>query len=471
MTTALKPISTKIAAPGSVMAELCNITKTFSVTGGRELKVLDQIDLAIHEGELLALLGQSGSGKSTLLRCLTGLTTPTTGRVIAYEKVLNGINPDAAIVFQTFALYPWLTVEENVGVGLMSKKVLTRAEKEAAVEKAIDLIGLNNYHDAYPREISGGMRQRVGIARALVAEPKILCLDEAFSALDVLTAENLRNEVVTLWKEQATSLKSIFMVTHNIEEAVEMATRICVLFPHPGRLGLVMENNLSYPRNPHDAEFERLVNVIHETIRMQALPDHPPEPALVSGRPISRARARLESIPTVPVGRVLGLLSILQDHPELDNIYDIANEIGKEYSETISLLKAAEILEFVDTPKDEVRFTELGKKFINADSDTRKQIFAEQVRKLRLFHIILAYLEIQEEIDRETVMKDIATALPYEDPEKILETMIAWGRYAGLMDYDTNTEMVIRPEKEEEEEEEKKKETEVKGQDLQQPRT
>ena len=442
------------------MAELCNITKTFSVAGGRELKVLDQIDLAIHEGELLALLGQSGSGKSTLLRCLTGLTTPTTGRVIAYEKVLNGINPDAAIVFQTFALYPWLTVEENVGVGLMSKQVRTRAEKEAAVDKAIDLIGLNNYHDAYPREISGGMRQRVGIARALVAEPKILCLDEAFSALDVLTAENLRNEVVTLWKEQATSLKSIFMVTHNIEEAVEMATRICVLFPHPGRLGLVMENNLAYPRNPHDAEFEQLVNVIHETIRMQALPDLPPEPAPVSGRPISRARARMESIPTVPVGRVLGLLSILQDHPELDNIYDIANEIGKEYSETISLLKAAEILEFVDTPKDEVRFTELGMKFINADSDTRKQIFAEQVRKLRLFHIILAYLEVQEEIDRETVMKDIATALPYENPEKILETMIAWGRYAGLIDYDTNTEMVIRPEKEEEE---AKEETEVRG--------
>jgi NitT/TauT family transport system ATP-binding protein len=460
MTTALKPSSTKIAARGSVMAELCHITKTFSIAGDRELKVLDHIDLAIHEGELLALLGQSGSGKSTLLRCLTGLTVPTTGRVVAYEKVLDGINPDAAIVFQTFALYPWLTVEQNVGVGLMSKKLLTRAEKAAAVDKAIDLIGLNNYHDAYPREISGGMRQRVGIARALVAKPKILCLDEAFSALDVLTAENLRNEVVTLWKEQATSLKSIFMVTHNIEEAVEMATRICVLFPHPGRLGLVMENNLAYPRNPHDAEFERLVNVIHETIRMQALPDLPPEPAPVSGRPISRARARMESIPTVPVGRVLGLLSILQDHPELDNIYDIANEIGKEYSETISLLKAAEILEFVDTPKDEVRFTELGKKFINADSDTRKQIFAEQVRKLRLFHIILAYLEIQEEIDRETVMKDIATALPYENPEKILETMIAWGRYAGLMDYDTNTEMVIRPEKEEEEE---KEETEVKG--------
>jgi NitT/TauT family transport system ATP-binding protein len=379
---------------------------------------------------------------------------------MAYDRVLTGINPHASIVFQTFALYPWLTVEQNVAVGLMSKLV-TRAQKEAAVEKAIDLIGLNNYHDAYPREISGGMRQRVGIARALVAEPKILCLDEAFSALDVLTAENLRNEVITLWQEQeATSLKSIFMVTHNIEEAVEMATRICVLFPHPGRLGLVMENNLAYPRNPHDPEFQRLVNVIHETITMQALPDHPPEPALVSGRPISRARSRMESIPTVPVGRVLGLLSILRDDPELDNIYDIANEIGKDFGETISLVKAAEILEFVDTPKDEVRFTELGKKFVDGDPDTQKEIFAEQVRKLRLFHIILAYLEVQEEIDRETVTKDIATALPYENPEKILETMIAWGRYAGLMDYDTNTEMVTRPEEEEKAEEEER-ETEV----------
>jgi NitT/TauT family transport system ATP-binding protein len=444
----------------AAIAELCNITKTYTVAGGRELKVLDQIDLAIHEGELLALLGQSGSGKSTLLRCLTGLTRPTTGRVLGYGKPLEGINPNASIVFQTFALYPWLTVEQNVAVGLMSK-LMTREEKEAAVDKAIDLIGLDNYHDAYPREISGGMRQRVGIARALVAEPKILCLDEAFSALDVLTAENLRNEVVTLWQQQATTLKSIFMVTHNIEEAVEMATRICVLFPHPGRLGLVMENKLAYPRIPNNLEFQRLVKVIHETITMQALPDVPPEPPPVSGRPISRARTRMESIPTVPVGRMIGLLSILQDHPDLDNIYDLANEIGKDFGETISLVKAAEILEFVNTPKDEVQFTELGKKFIAADNETRPIIFAEQVKKLRLFHIILGYLEIQSEVDRETVLKDIATALPYENSEKILETMIAWGRYAGLMDYDANTEMLTRPESENAEEEEKKKRAEI----------
>src|ERR1700736_6734805 len=350
----------------------------YTVAGGRELKVLDQIDLAIQEGELLALLGQSGSGKSTLLRCLTGLTKPTSGRVMAYGKTLVGIIESASICILSFALYPWLTVQQNVAVGLMAKS-LTRSEKKAAVEKAIDLIGLNNYHDAYPREISGGMRQRVGIARALVAEPKILCLDEAYSALDVLTAENLRNEMVTLWREQATSLKRIFMVTHNIEQAVQMATRICILFPHPGRLGLVLNNNLPSPRSSNDPEFQRVVKVIHETITMLGLPDPPPEPSPVSGRPVSRARARMESIPTVPVGQILGLLSILRDDPELENIYDISNEIGKDFGETISLLKAAEILELVETPKDEVRFTELGKKFIDADSETRKEIFAELV--------------------------------------------------------------------------------------------
>ena len=454
MTTVLQTNGVATATNRPVIAELCNISKTYTVAGGRELKVLDQIDLAVHEGELLALLGQSGSGKSTLLRCLTGLTTPSSGRVTAYGKALEGINKDAAIVFQTFALYPWLTVQQNVAVGLMAKS-LTRSEKEDAVDKAIELIGLNNYHEAYPREISGGMRQRVGIARALVAEPKILCLDEAFSALDVLTAENLRAEMITLWREQATSLKSIFMVTHNIEEAVQMATRICILFPHPGRLGLVLNNGLPYPRSSNDPEFQRLMKVIHETITMLTLPDHPPEPPPVSGRPVSRARARMESIPTVPVSQMLGLLSILRDDPELENIYDISNEIGKDFGDTISLVKAAEILEFVDTPKDQVRFTELGKKFIDADSDTRKEIFAEQVKKLRLFHIILAYLEVQEEVDEETVMKDISTALPYENPERILKTMIAWGRYAGLMDYDTNTKMVTRSEAEEEEEAQK----------------
>jgi NitT/TauT family transport system ATP-binding protein len=453
MSTKLKSFSETSPKTASLIAELRSVTKTFHLGKGRDLKVLDQIDLAVREGELFALLGQSGSGKSTLLRCLTGLTKPSSGEVLCYDKPIVGVNPYASIVFQTFALYPWLTVEQNVEVGLIANRQLSRGEKSEAVEKAIDLIGLNNYHTAYPREISGGMRQRVGIARALVSEPKILCLDEAFSALDVLTAENLRKEVIGLWRSEGASLKSIFMVTHNIEEAVEMATRICILFPHPGRLGLILDNELPYPRKSDDPEFQRLMRVIHDTITLQALPDLPPEPPPGPGKPLSRARSRMESIPTVGVNQLLGLLSILHDTPDFDNIYDIANEIGKDFGETISIVKAAEILEFVNTPKDEVQLTELGKRFFESDRQTRKTIFAEQVQKLRLFHIILAYLEVQEEVSGETVMHDIATALPYENPEKILKTMIAWGRYAGLMDFNTNTEMVVIPEDDEEEEE------------------
>jgi NitT/TauT family transport system ATP-binding protein len=434
-------INTDTKAPP--IAELRAVNKSFITAGGHELKVLEQIDVAVHEGELLALLGQSGSGKSTILRCLTGLIAPTSGRVLHKGETLRGINEEASVVFQTFALYPWLTVEQNVAVGLMAHS-LSRAERDIAVDRAIELIGLGNYHGAYPRELSGGMRQRVGIARALVAKPKLLCLDEAFSALDVLTGENLRQELISLWHTPGTGLSAIFMVTHNIEEAVEMATRIVVLFPRPGRLGLVLDNPLPYPRDPKSPEFQRLVSIIHETITRTTLPDLPVE-VQVAGQPISRARNRMESIPLVPVAQILGLLSILHDSPELSNIYDISDEIGKEFGETIALVKAAEILELVDTPKDEVRFTELGRRFIAADPAIRHAIFAEQVFKLRIFHIIIALLHEYEEVQAERIIKDIGSALPYDNPEKTFQTMIAWGRYAGLMDFNAKTGMVFVP--------------------------
>jgi NitT/TauT family transport system ATP-binding protein len=431
------------------IAELCAVTKTYTTEGGHELKVLENIDLAIHEGELVALLGQSGSGKSTALRCLTGLIQPTAGRVLSNGHTLKSCNRDISIVFQTFALYPWLTVEQNVAVGLMSRQV-SRAERDAAVDRAIELIGLGNYHNSYPRELSGGMRQRVGIARALVSAPKLLCLDEAFSALDVLTAENLRQELLSLWRAPDAGLKSIFMVTHNIEEAVEMATRIVVLFPRPGRLGLVLDNKLPYPRDSRSPEFQRLVMKIHDSITNTTLPDRPPE-VQQPGEPVSRARKRMESIPLVSVGQILGLLSILHDSPELSNIYDISDEIGREFGETIAIVKAAEILDLVDTPKHDVQFTELGRRFIAANREERKNIFATQVFKLRLFHIILALLDEFEEIDSQDIIKDIGMALPYDNPEKTFETMIAWGRYAGLMDFNPKTRMVFVPKDEEEE--------------------
>jgi NitT/TauT family transport system ATP-binding protein len=433
--------------PAVPVAELRAVTKSFTTGGGHELKVLENIDLAVNQGEMLAVLGQSGSGKSTILRCLTGLIEPTSGHAMSNGKMLSGVNPDASVVFQTFALYPWLTVEQNVAVGLMSRRV-SRAERDAAVDRAIDLIGLGNYHEAYPRELSGGMRQRVGIARALVSQPKLLCLDEAFSALDVLTAENLRQEMISLWRSPGSGLSSIFMVTHNIEEAVEMATRIVVVFPRPGRLGLVLENPLPYPRDTRHPEFERLVGIIHESITTMTLPDLPAE-VPVAGQPISRGRSRMESIPLVPVGQILGLMSILNDSPDLSDIYDISDEIGKEFGETITILKAAEILELIDTPKHKVQFTDLGRKFNAADRLGRRAIFAEQVFKLRLFHIIIALLKEFEEIDSERIIKDIGSALPYDNPEKTFQTMIAWGRYAGLMDFNARTGMVFVPEEEE----------------------
>ncbi|MDE1997990.1 MAG: ATP-binding cassette domain-containing protein [Burkholderiales bacterium] len=428
------------------IAELKSVTKSYLTDGGHELKVLDPIDLAVSDGELVALLGQSGSGKSTILRCLTGLVKPSSGMALHKGSPLHGVNTDASIVFQTFALYPWLTVEQNVAVGLMSRD-MSRADKQVAVDRAIEIIGLANYHAAYPRELSGGMRQRVGIARALVSRPRMLCLDEAFSALDVLTAENLRQELLTLWRSPSGDLSSIFMVTHNIEEAVEMATRIVVLFPRPGRVGLVLENPLPYPRDSKSPEFQRLVKLIHESITTTTLPDLPPE-VPIPGQPISRGRSRMESIPLVPVGQILGLLSLLHDEPDLSNIYDISDEIGREFGETIAIVKAAEILEFIDTPKDEVVFTELGRKFIASDPAGRKAIFADQVFKLRLFHIILALLREYEEIDSGRIIKDIASVLPYDNPEKIFQIMIAWGRYAGLMDYNAKTGMVFVPEDE-----------------------
>jgi len=426
------------------VAELSAVSKAFVTAGGHELKVLENIDLMVRQGELLALLGQSGSGKSTILRCLTGLVEPTSGRVLADGKPLTGVNTDASVVFQTFALYPWLTVEQNVAVGLMSHN-MPRAEKDAAVARAIEIIGLGNYHAAYPRELSGGMRQRVGMARALVSQPKLLCLDEAFSALDVLTAENLRQELISLWRSPDNGLSSIFMVTHNIEEAVEMANRIVVMFPRPGRVGLVLENKLPYPRDARDPEFQKLVAIIHETLTTLNLPDLPPETP-IAGQPISRGRSRMESIPLVPVGQILGLLSMMNDTPELTNIYDISDEIGKEFGETISIVKAAEILDLIETPKQNVRFTDLGRKFVNSDRLGRRTIFAEQVYKLRLFHIIIAQLMENEEVEEAKIIKDIASALPYDNPEKTFQTLIAWGRYAGLMDFNTKTRMVFVPE-------------------------
>ena len=443
-------------APGVPLIELLNVSKSFATGSGPAVTILDQVDLQVGEGEMLALLGQSGSGKSTILRLMAGLAQPTSGQVHHHGQVFAGVNRGLSIVFQSFALYPWLTVSENVQIGLVNQR-LARGAEEAEIERALELIGLSGYENAYPKELSGGMRQRVGFARAIVAKPEVLCMDEAFSALDVLTAENLRTEVVNLWQDrqsEQSSLKSIFFVTHNIAEAVFMATRIVIISSHPGRIKHVIPNPLPYPRDVNSKEFQALVDQIHAAIVALALPDEPKAPAAPlhaeESRPSSASHpapvrpVRVESIPQVSVGRISGLLEILEDSTETVDLFELSHRIGKEFSDTISIVKAAEMLDLVDTPKQDVLLTALGREFLAADQADRKTLFARQILKLRLFQIITHSLQkAGKPVDADVILQELAILLPYDLPEKLFETIVAWGRYAELIDYDQDTHTVF----------------------------
>jgi NitT/TauT family transport system ATP-binding protein len=465
-TAAPGPILPEAGPERTPLIELLNVSKSFSTGNQSPVTILDQVNLQVGEGEMLALLGQSGSGKSTILRLMAGLAEPTSGQVHCHGHVLSGVNRMLSIVFQSFALYPWLTVSENVEIGLTGQR-LSRKQEEAEVERALELIGLSGYENAYPKELSGGMRQRVGFARAIVAKPEVLCMDEAFSALDVLTAENLRTEVVNLWQDRQSeqgNLKSIFFVTHNIAEAVFMATRIVIISSHPGRIKHVIENALPYPRDVNSKGFQALVDQIHAAIVALALPDEP-APAVTPARTGEESKqttaavqttrpGHVESIPQVSVGRISGLLEILEDSTETVDLFELSLRIGKEFSDTISIVKAAEMLDLVDTPKQDVFLTDLGREFLAGDQADRKAIFARQILKLRLFQIICGSLrKAAKPVDADIILQELAILLPYDKPEKLFETIVAWGRYAELIDYDQDTHTVFVQEEEEEEEE------------------
>src|SRR5450755_3392352 len=453
------PEGTAALAP---LIELRHVSKSYvSADGGSPVTVLDDISLEIREGEMLALLGQSGSGKSTILRLMAGLTEPTQGAVLSHGAPLAGVNRGVAIVFQSFALYPWLTVQENVQVGLIQRRLGARQEQEE-IDKALSLIGLSGYENAYPKQLSGGMRQRVGFARALVAQPEVLCMDEPFSALDVLTAESLRTEVVDLWRGSARAgLRSIFLVTHNIVEAVFIATRIVIISSHPGRIRNVIPNPLPFPRDVNSKPFAAMVDQVHAAITALVLPDdvaeqaaaHTPDAGVdrateaAEGMPAmaeTPAGTRVESIPNVPVETIIGLLEIIEDAQETINVFDLSARIGKEFGETIAIVKAAEMLGLVDTPKDDVLMTEAGWYFLAAPTPARKTLFRRAIMKLRLFQMVSARLSESPDrrINADSVQDELGALLPYDQPAKLLGTLIAWGRYAELIDFDENSNSV-----------------------------
>lgn len=417
--------------------ELKGVNHTFTMGMGQKLKVLKDIDLSLYADEAVALLGPSGSGKSTCLRIMAGLISPSDGEVFVDGKHLSGPNPWVSMVFQSYALLPWLTVFENVALGLDPYQ-LPKSEVRTRVKRAIDLVGLEGFEEAYPKELSGGMKQRVGIARSLVMERPVLCLDEPFTSLDVLSAETLRTEVLNIWLSKKTATKTLVLVTHNITEAAWFARRILVMGTNPGHIRLSIKNDLPYPRDERSAGFKSLVGNIHDVITQAIIPDTPEwVPPALAGRSI-------ETLPQVPLNEVIGLLEFIKGRGNHGDIYEIAQELGKDFGQVLFMAKAAELLDFVDTPKNAIVLTDFGKRFIEGDVNVRKRVLHEALRQLKLIQLLEQKLRGAENytIPFELVIESINEWMPNENATAVLETLIQWGRYAELFGYNDDTKEI-----------------------------
>ena len=428
--------------------ELKNVSKSFTLESGTDIKVLEGVNLSIQEDEVVALLGPSGSGKSTCLRIMSGLIPPTSGEVFARQKPLEGVNLDVSLVFQSFALFPWETVYQNIALALKPMKFKAE-EVKARVKKAIDLVGLEGFEEAYPRELSGGMKQRVGIARALVMERPTLFLDEPFSALDVLTADTLRTEMVKIFLDKKTSTRSMVIVTHNIQEAVFMAKRIMVMGIQPGHIRQEIINDLPYPRNDQSPAFRRMVSRIHALITEALMPDAPviaagagPE---VSPLPRSQPKeAPVEALPNVQIIEIIGLLEAIADQGGSADIFELAHDTGRDFGRTLYLVKGAELLELVDTPKQYVVLTELGRHFVAGDINLRKRMLHELFGSLRIVQMTTNLLRKDEHLRLpvEDLTERVGEWLPNENPHFIVETLVSWGRFAEYFGYNDDLKEV-----------------------------
>lgn len=419
------------------IVELKNVNHTFSMGMGQRLKVLKDIDLSLYADEAVALLGPSGSGKSTCLRIMTGLLTPTDGEVRVDGKRLDGPNPWASMVFQSYALLPWLTVFENVELALEPFNI-PQAEVRTRVKKAIDLVGLEGFEEAYPKELSGGMKQRVGIARALVMERPVLCLDEPFTSLDVLSAETLRSEVLNIWLSKKTPTKTLVLVTHNITEAAWFAKRILVMGTSPGHIQYSIKNDLPYPRDERSAGFKSLVNNIHDVITQTIIPDTP------EWVPPALAGTSIETIPHVPLNEVIGLLEFIYARGGQVDGFSMAKELGTDFGHVLFMAKAAELFDFVDTPKNSMVLTDFGKRFIQGDVNVRKRVLHESLKQLKLAQLLEQKLKDADHftLSIDNVLEHVKEWLPNENAQNVIETLIQWGRYAELFGYNDDTKQV-----------------------------
>ncbi|NMD55037.1 MULTISPECIES: nitrate/sulfonate/bicarbonate ABC transporter ATP-binding protein [Tsukamurella] len=427
-------MTTTLATP---LIRLQGLTKSFEGAHGDTLTVLDGIDLTVEPGEIVALLGRSGSGKSTLLRIMAGLIPATSGTVESDGAPLSGPNPAAAMVFQSFALMPWLTVQDNVELGLTARNV-PRAERRARALKAIDTIGLDGFESAYPRELSGGMRQRVGFARALVLEPDLLLMDEPFSALDVLTAENLRGELAELWGRAEFPTRSVCIVTHNIEEAVLLADRVVVLGAKPGRIVHETRIDLPRPRSRTAPAFEAIVDELYGALTGRAADiEHEPDP--VEATPVSRP------LPDATVDGIAGLVELVSAHGAPADLPDLAADLNFEVDDIMPLVDAAAMLGLVDGAGNEITLTEEGRTFVTVPLGDAKEVFARQAAsRAPLVRTVLRTLRASTDgAARLGFFVDLLRrGFGREDAERQMRLAIDWGRYGELYDYDADDDRI-----------------------------
>lgn len=421
------------------LIEIKNVRKSFSKQDKQDLLVLEDINLNISEGEIVAILGRSGSGKSTLLRIMAGLTKPSSGQVFYEGHPVTEPVRGLSMVFQTFALMPWLTVLQNVELGLEALGI-PAVERRARALKAIDMIGLDGFETAFPKELSGGMRQRVGFARALVVNPDVLLMDEAFSALDILTAENLRTDLMDLWHERQTNIKAILFVTHKIEEAIFMADRILIFDYSPGFIKAELPVDLPHPRQEQDKRFIQLTSQIYR-IMVSPHISHEGAEILLRHEEIDIGHR----IPDIELTELFGLIEAFEidfagKKTSLQAFADSQQHLTEE--DLLPLIEILDILHFASLSRDSIELTALGHEFANADIQEKKQIFS---RVLLLYIPIAAHIKrvLNENKDHtekgEVFLNLLEDYVSDEEAERILKTIIDWGRYAEIFAYNADT--------------------------------
>jgi NitT/TauT family transport system ATP-binding protein len=418
-----------------IILESKNITKTYPMSGGKELSVLEDISIRVSEGEFVSILGPSGAGKSTLLRILVGLSTPSKGEILYHGIPLAKAHPKIAMVFQSFALFPWLTVLENVELGLKSYGLPDDAAREKSV-KMLDVVGLDGFEDAYPRELSGGMRQRVGIARALVIEPEILFMDEPFSALDILTADNLRGELIDLWIKKEMPIKSIIFVTHNIEEAAFLSDRAIILSHNPGRIKADFFIDLPHERDKNSRDFKYTVDRIFTILTKPA-----------KEVPFLIEKERYQFLPHVKVGAIAGLIEMVHDKGGRVDISVLASDLSMEVDDIFPLIEASVFLGFGEIKEGDFIVTDRGKQFSDADALVKKELFkATALNNIQLVKQIAQVLQTtsKHRMSEDFFIDILENHFTTEEAWNQLETAIDWGRYAELFAYDyDNGELYI----------------------------